>query len=235
MRKIARALSLFFIGILLILPLATFLLTPTAPLLTICRQALEHFTNHPLYVLTFALCCTLLFLRFFISKIKWLSPLHALLTFFDTLEHELSHLFVGLLHGRLPQKLSIDLKGNGAVHLIKPTLLIFIAPYLTSLWLFFCEVIFYSFIFSGTSLPPILTYSLRGALWGNFIYRLCTEVHRQQPDLREGGFLFSLWVILCAQLFTFALFFVEDFPPSLRDVFSFVVRVLHPPTSPLLW
>jgi len=135
---------------------------------------------------------------------SFLGRLTALLEFAETLEHELTHVFAGLLFLRPPGELHASTKEGGYVTLEKTNRVILLAPYLLPLW---------ALLMAG--LARILAPELRPvasaaalALYGLFLGRLRREAHRGQTDLQSTGLLFSFlliptwhlwgWSALCA-------------------------------------
>ena len=115
-------------------------------------------------------------------------------TFWDTLEHEFTHIFFAYLHFKKPGEMKISATGNGHITLTHTNTLICIAPYTFPLWASF----FYwgSPIFNPTLEPYI--HMLSAILLGNFFFRFSYEFHSKQSDFDEAGkflsylFIFSI-------------------------------------------
>jgi hypothetical protein len=115
------------------------------------------------------------------------NPLH----FLDVLEHELTHLLVGLLFFKAPHRLMASRDGNGYVEITSANFIITLAPYVMPAW---------AFILTGLSYLISIEFQffwtlLCSAAFANFIYRLAHEIHFKQNDLRSTGFIFSLLFI----------------------------------------
>jgi len=106
----------------------------------------------------------------------------------DTLEHELTHAFVGTLTFAPPVALSATLRDGGEVELKRSNPLAALAPYCLPLY---------------ATLLAALTLILRddwaaygrlavAFLLGSFAWRLLREFHFGQSDFRAYGFVFSM-------------------------------------------
>ena len=140
------------------------------------------------------------------------------LTFFATLEHELTHMFVGLLFLKRPASLQVSEQGNGHVTMYGKNFLIALAPYfLPTICLFL--------------LPLPMVLQQRAQIWFCGILGAATafhfwtglhETHLQQTDLLETGLWFSLPFVAVANLVAFGAIFayVRDGYPGIQAFLS---------------
>lgn len=123
-------------------------------------------------------------------------------TAMQILAHEFTHIFFALLtfHKVVHIHLNLDNSGGAMGFKGKGNWLIVVAPYFFPLFLFFL-ILFFTFF--ERSIPS--GYWINGILGYFFAYHLesmLVQIHGDQPDFKEAGFLFCWLFILPANLFS---------------------------------
>ncbi len=112
-------------------------------------------------------------------------------TFWDTFEHEFSHILFAYLHFKTPGELKIDSKGTGHITLNNTTTIICLAPYFFPLY----ALLFYSISPLFQDDIQIYLLMISAMFLGNYFYRLKKEIHRNQTDFNLASFPISmLWI-----------------------------------------
>jgi hypothetical protein len=123
-------------------------------------------------------------------------------TAMQILAHEFTHIFFALItfHKVVHIHLNMDNSGGAMGFKGKGNWLIVVAPYFFPLFLFILMLIF---TFFESSIPS--GYWVNGILGYFFAYHLESmniQIHGEQPDFKEAGFLFCWMFILPANLFS---------------------------------
>ena len=116
--------------------------------------------------------------------------------------HEMTHALAGLLFLSRIHRVSVRETG-GFVELSKSNLVIVLAPYCVPLYLLVAVGMraLTAWLWPG-ALPEGPWLGLFGALTlFHVLYTLSALLSVAQPDVREYGWLFSYWLILCVNLF----------------------------------
>jgi hypothetical protein len=109
------------------------------------------------------------------------------LQFFFTLEHELTHLLMGLLFFKKPRSLTVSEHAGGAVELYGSNFLISLAPYfLPTVSLFLIPL---GFVVTPTAEKVLL--GVLGASVAFHVFSTFAELHWGQTDLQKTGWIFS--------------------------------------------
>ena len=123
------------------------------------------------------------------------------LAFFATLEHELTHLLVGLLCLKKPESLHATARDGGEVRIYtgKVNFLIGLAPYFLPT-LSYCALPFPAIVQPRLELAVLV---LMGATAAYHILSTIDELSVRQPDLREAGLFFSSLFLPVANLVSY--------------------------------
>lgn len=174
-----------------------------------------------------------LFLRFLINTINN-KKISSLITFAQTMEHELTHTIVGILMLVPPKQFVATESDGGYVQLQHNDLnfassfrnfAITIAPYVLPLW----TLIFFSISLIATKPYSDYFAYISIFIWSNFLFRLKYEIHKDQTDLQELGFIFSLFCILLSLVaqctFIINYFYGQSYNDLLKQITSSYIDV----------
>lgn len=119
--------------------------------------------------------------------------------YLTTLEHELTHILVGLLFLKRPLSLRVTARRGGAVVLTGSNLWITLAPYfLPTVTL---PLIGFELLVSGSGERALLTAS--GASVAYHLLSTWSEIGVVQQDFRDAGLWQSLWLLPVANVVTY--------------------------------
>jgi hypothetical protein len=118
------------------------------------------------------------------------------LDYLSTLEHELTHVLVGLLFFKRPLSLRVSARAGGDVVLTGGNLWITLAPY-------YLPTISLVLLALGIVLPPIYQPQLLVALGASATFHILstwTELGVMQSDFKKAGILQTVWLLPVANL-----------------------------------
>jgi hypothetical protein len=118
------------------------------------------------------------------------------LDYLSTLEHELTHILVGLLFFKRPLSLRVSARAGGDVVLTGGNLWITLAPY-------YLPTISMLLLALGVVLPPKYQPQLLAALGASAIFHILstwTELGVMQSDFKKAGILQTVWLLPVANL-----------------------------------
>ncbi len=118
------------------------------------------------------------------------------------LAHEFTHIFFALLtfHKVVHIHLNMDESGGAMGFKGKGNWLIVIAPYFFPLFLFF--LMMFATFFAGRLPDSLWVNGVFGYFFAYHIESIAIQIHGQQPDFKEVGFLFCWLFLPGANLFT---------------------------------
>lgn len=139
-----------------------------------------------------------LFIRITLDRFFTRKKIHNPLALADTLEHEFTHAFWGLLFLNPPGKVQAASDGNGFVEFRGSNRLIWLSPYFFPLW---ATLVLPLYLISNSEyLFPIRV--IHTLLLANYFLRLSRELRIWQPDIKQSGLLSSvLWIFALLPLF----------------------------------
>jgi hypothetical protein len=118
------------------------------------------------------------------------------LDYLSTLEHELTHVVVGLLFFKRPLSLRVSARAGGDVVLTGSNLWITLAPY-------YLPTISLVLLALGIVLPPKYQPQLLAALGASATFHILstwTELGVMQSDFKKAGILQTIWLLPVANL-----------------------------------
>jgi len=117
----------------------------------------------------------------------------------DTLEHEFTHAFWGLLFLNPPGKVQAASDGNGFVEFRGSNRLIWLSPYFFPLW----AVVMLPLYLISVDEYLFAIRILHAAVLANYFLRLSRELRIWQPDIKQSGlFSSALWILALLPLFS---------------------------------
>lgn len=123
------------------------------------------------------------------------------LTFLLTMEHELTHLIVGLLFLKKPYAFQATAHQGGAVWLGGHNFLIGLAPYFLPTISFL--LLPFSLVLQRNYVPPFLV--ILGFSVAYHVLSTFQELHFQQTDLKQAGWIFCLLFLPVANLICYGM------------------------------